>query len=305
METDVLRDLSSRTTALVAVASAHVVRVEGRHRGPASGVVWSADGVVVTASHALERDEEIGVALPSGQEAQAEVLGRDPTTDLAAIRVRAQDLPPASFGEAEGLAAGALVLAVSRPGRSPRASLGIVARAAGEWRAPTGGRVDRYLETTLDLHPGLSGALALGADGAALGIATAGLLRGTAMIVPASTLRRVVKSLLAHGGVRRGYLGVAMVPVRLPAALAEAAGQAEALLVSAVEPESPAARAGLLLGDALLALGGARLAEPSDLLPALEEERIGQPLTVRLVRAGEVREVTVTLGARGERGRRP
>jgi S1-C subfamily serine protease len=124
------------------------------------------------------------------------------------------------------------------------------------------------------------------------------------MILPAATLRRVVKSLLAHGGVRRGYIGVAMVPVRLPAALAGGAGQAEALLVSSVEPDSPAARAGLLLGDALLSIGGRSVTDPSDVLPVLEEERIGDAVAVRVVRAGEVHEATVTIGAR-ERGRHP
>ncbi len=301
MEPDVLTDLSKRVASLVAAASAHVVRVEGRRRGAASGVVWSQDGVVVTASHALERDEGIEVFLPSEQEVRGEVLGRDPTTDLAVVRASASGLSAAAFAEADGLAAGELVLAVSRPGRSARAALGILARAAGEWRAPGGGRVDRFLETTLDLHPGLSGALVLRADGAAIGIATAGLVRGAAMILPATTLRRVVKSLLAHGGVRRGYVGVAMVPVRLPSALASEAGQAEALLVSAVEPDSPAARGGLLFGDALLSIGGRAVTDPSDVLPVLEEDRIGDAVAVRIVRAGEIREVTVTIGAR-ERG---
>src|SRR5512138_3007864 len=115
METDPLVALSNRTAALVSAASAHVVRVDGRHRGPASGVVWSADGVVVTANHALERDEEVDVLLPSGEEAAAEVIGRDPTTDLAALRARASGLAPAALADSGALAAGEIVLAVSRP----------------------------------------------------------------------------------------------------------------------------------------------------------------------------------------------
>jgi S1-C subfamily serine protease len=190
---------------------------------------------------------------------------------------------------------------VSRPGRSPRAALGVLARAAGDYRAAGGGRVDRWLETSLDPAPGVSGALALGASGAALGLATSGLVRGAVMISPPSTLRRVVHALAAHGSVRRGFLGVATFPVRLPPALGAAAGQGGALLVSAVEPDSPAARAGLLLGDALLSLGGIGVTEPADLLPLLEEERIGTAIPVRLVRAGEVREASVTVGARGGR----
>ncbi len=302
MEPDLLSSLSRRTAALVAGCAQHVVRVDGRHRGPASGVLWSEDGLVVTAHHALERDEELEVGLPSGDSAPAELVGRDPTTDLALLRVSATGLARASWSD-EAPEAGELALAVSRPGLRPRAALALVARVAGEYRASGGGRIDRYLETSLDLAPGLSGALVVSAAGGGLGIATAGLVRGAVMIVPPATLRRVVGVLAAHGTVRRGYLGVATFPVRVGAELAPRAGQAGALLVSAVEPESPAARAGLLLGDALLALGDARVSEPGDLLPLLEEERIGQPLPVRLLRGGEVRELTVTLGTRGERAR--
>jgi S1-C subfamily serine protease len=301
---DALTALSRRTAALVSERSPHVARVEGRRRGPASGVVWSADGLVVTAHHVLERDEEVEVGLPSGDTASAEVVGRDPTTDLALLRASATGLSAPVWTD-EASAPGEVVVALSRPGKSIRASLGIVARSAGEYRAAGGGRIDRYVETSLDLAPGLSGSLVVGADGGALGLANAGLVRGAVMVVPAATLRRVVGALAAHGGVRRGFLGVATVPIRL-GALSGRAGQAGALLVSAVEPESPAERGGLLVGDALLALGGAPGAEPGDLLPLLEEERIGHPLAARVVRGGEVRELTLTVGARGGRaGRRP
>ncbi|HEY6104535.1 MAG TPA: PDZ domain-containing protein, partial [Anaeromyxobacteraceae bacterium] len=147
-----------------------------------------------------------------------------------------------------------------------------------------------------------SGALVLDLAGRAVGMATAGLVRGTALVIPLPTLRRVVGQLLAHGQVRRGFLGVATVPVRLPASLEKSAGQAAALLVTTVEEGSPAARGGVLLGDALLAFGGTPLLHPGDLLPLLEEERVGQAVALRLLRAGEVREVAVTVGAR-ERGR--
>jgi S1-C subfamily serine protease len=301
---DALTALSRRTAALVAERAPHVVRVEGRRRGPASGVVWSADGLVVTANHVLERDEEVEIGLPSGDETTAEVVGRDLTTDLALLRASATGLGVPSW-TTELPAPGELVLSLSRPGKSVRAGLGIVARIAGEWRTAGGGKIDRYLETSLELAPGLSGSLVVGAGGAALGIASAGLVRGTVMVVPTSTLHRVVGALAAHGAVRRGFLGVATFPIRL-GALAARAGQPHALLVSAVEPESPAERGGLLVGDALLALGGERLSEPGDLLPLLEEERIGHPIAARVVRGGEVRELTVTVGARGERaGRRP
>src|SRR5512147_478854 len=182
---DLLGLLSNQLAALTAQGAAHVVRVDGGRRFPASGVVWSADGVLVTAHHVLAQDEGVEVGLPSGETVAAEVLGRDPSTDLAALRVRAAGLSPAAWSD-EVAAPGGLCLGISRPGRSPRASLGLVARAAGEWRSRGGGKIDRYLETTLELHAGFSGALVVGPAGQAIGLATAGLLRGTAMAVPPS-----------------------------------------------------------------------------------------------------------------------
>lgn len=299
MEADLLAALSRRTAALVSASSAHVVRVDGRRRGPASGVVWSSDGLIVTAHHVIERDEELEVGLPSGETVPATLVGRDPSTDLALLRASATGLAPAPWTD-EPPATGELVLAISRPGVRPRASLGLLARTAGEFRAAGGGRVDRWVEASLELAPGLSGSLGVAAGGSAVGLASAGLVRGTVLVVPPSTLRRVADALLAHGAVRRGFLGVTTLPVRLPAPAAARAGQQSALLVSAVEDGSPADRAGLLLGDALLSLAGAPLAHAGDLLGLLEEERIGQSVPVRLVRAGEVRELPVTVGARGE-----
>jgi S1-C subfamily serine protease len=297
---ELLTGFSDALTALATQGASHVVRVDGRRRGPASGVVWSADGVVVTTHHTLDRDEEVRVGLPSGDEVPAEVLGRDPSTDLAALRV-AGGLEPAAWGEDTDVKPGALAVGLSRPGRSARVSVGVVARAAGEYRVRGGGRIDRWLETTLELHPGISGSLVLGPDGRAYGLATAGLVRGTAMVVPPATLRRVVKSLLTHGEVRRGYLGIATHPVPLPPEIRARTGEEMALLVSRVEPDSPAARAGIVLGDALLSFGEDTLQDPGELLALLSEDRIGDTVAMKLLRAGEVTQIQVTIGARERR----
>jgi S1-C subfamily serine protease len=304
MDQDLFTQLSSRIADLAARGAAWVVRVNGRRRGPSSGVVWSADGVVVTAHHTLERDEEVEIGLPSGETASGEVIGRDPSTDLALVRVKAPGLSAAEWAAEADLRAGQLVLGISRPGVSPRVALASIARTSGEFRGPAGGKIDRYVETTVDLHPGVSGALLLGPDGLAIGIATSGLVRGAAVAIPPSTLRRVVKALLAHGEIRRGYLGLATTPVPLSPSLRAATGEHVALLVSRVEPDSPAARAGILLGDALLSFGGETLQDPSELLTLLAEDRIGDTVPMKLLRAGEVKDVQVTIGAR-ERGGRP
>jgi S1-C subfamily serine protease len=294
-------ELSRALVETVGRAAAAVVRVDGRRRGSSSGVVWSPDGSIVTAHHGVEGEEEVEVGLPSGETVAAEVVGRDPSTDLALLRARAGGLVPVEWSD-DPLAVGQLLLGVTRPGRGPRAALGMVSRLGDAWRTGGGGRIDRYVEIDLAPHPGFSGGLVLDLSGRAVGLAMAGLARGTPLALPAATVRRVIEALLAHGAIRRGYLGVATLGVRLPPGLAEATGSAAALLVSAVEEESPAARAGLSLGDLLVTLDDVPLHDVGDLLPLLDEERIGHVARARIARGGALQEVAVTIGARGGAG---
>jgi S1-C subfamily serine protease len=292
-----IAELSESLAQQVEQAAPWVVRVEGRRGPPGSGVVFGADGLVVAASHAVEREEEIEVGLAGGETAAARLLGRDPALDLAVLQLPRGGLAAATWSDQEPRV-GQLVLELSRPGRGPRAALGVVARVGPEWRTPAGGRVERYLELDLRLRPGYSGSLLVDAAGRGLGLCAGGLLRGAALALPPAALRRAVTAIAAHGGVRRGFLGVATLPVRLP----PGAGQEAALLLTGVEPGSPAERAGLALGDALLAVEGQALRHAGELLPFLEEERIGTPLQARVWRSGALREVQVVVE---ERGRRP
>ena len=289
--------LSEAFAAVVEKSSASVVRVEARRRSPSSGIVWSSDGLVVTAQHAVERDEEIEVGFFDGRTAEAKLVGRDPGSDVALLRVAATDLAVPSWSAAEPKV-GHLVLSVARPGRTARASMGIVSAVSGEWRSPAGGRLERYLQTDIALQPGFSGSLLVDARGNALGMNTASLLRGHSLAVPTETLRRVAEALIAHGRMRRAFVGLGSMPIRLPGKAARASGQESALLVIAVQPDGPADLSGVLLGDALLALDGHALTQVDDLIEALTEERIGAELVFRVLRAGEVREIAVRAGAR-------
>jgi S1-C subfamily serine protease len=293
-------DLSARLATLVEGAAPGVVRVEGRRRAASSGVVVAADQVV-TAHHCLEWDEGIRVGLADGKTASAALVGRDPSTDLALLRVEGSGLTPSAWGSVDELKAGHLVLALSRPDRGLRAALGIVSTTGGAWRTYAGGRIERYVETDLGLHPGFSGGLVVDTAGQALGIQTAGLVRGAAIVVPGPTVRRVSEALAAHGHVRRGFLGVGTMPVRLGPDQEKAVGQAHALLVTSVQPDSGAGRGGLLLGDALLAFDGHPLHRPGDLLSRLDEDAIGRTVTLRVLRAGAVQDVPVTVGPRDAR----
>jgi S1-C subfamily serine protease len=260
-------------------------------------VVWE-DGVVVTTHHALERDEDIVVGLADGGKRTAMLAGRDPGTDLAALRVEGLGAAPPSWAELDGLKVGHLVMAVGRPGRTAQARWGVVAALGDSWRTAGGGKLDRYLEADLSLFPGFSGSALVDASGRVRGLNTAGLLRGAATTVPTPTVRRVVEALLSHGEIRRGYLGIGTQPVRLGPELEAKLGQATGLLVSSVQPGSPAAQAGVALGDVLLALDGTALGHPAELFPLLEEDRIGARARARVARGGEPRELEIVVGSR-------
>jgi S1-C subfamily serine protease len=296
--TSVLQNLSDALAATVQAAGSSLVRVEGRGRLPASGVVWSGDGVIVTAHHVVEQDENIGVGLPDGQTVAATLVGRDPTTDLAVLRAQATNLTPPTWVEPDALRVGHLVLAVGRPGRTVQATLGIVSALGKSWQTPAGGQLDHYLQTDVVMYPGFSGGPLVNATGQVLGLNTSALLRGISLTVPTPTVQRVVETLLTHGRIRRGYLGVGAQPARLPTSLAQQLGQEMALLVVSVEPGSPAEQGGLLLGDAIVALDGQPIRHIDELMAQLSGERVSTAVPVRIVRGGQVQDLTVTIGER-------
>ena len=294
---EVALEVSNQLARAVERAAPAVVRVDGRRRGPATGVVFRADGLIVTADHVLEWDEGIEVLLPDGATLPATLLGRDPSTDLAVLRVKADGLAVPAWSDAPPKV-GNLVLALARSTHGPRAVHGIVAAAGAAWRTPAGGQVDRYLETDIGVFPGYSGSLLVDGSGAALGLNNAGVLRGASMALPAATLARVVEALATHGHIRRGFLGVGTIPVGLGAAKGAAAGQDAGLMVTSVQPGTPAAQGGVLLGDVLLAFDGAALSRPRDLLARLDEGSVGRSVPLRVLRAGEPKDLAVTVGSR-------
>ena len=254
----------------------------------------------------MEWDEGIAVGLADGGSAPARLVGRDPSTDLALLKVEATGLAVPRWAEAASVKVGHLALALTRPGRSVRASLGIVSVRGESWRTPAGGRLDSYLQTDIARHPGLSGGLLTLPGGDAVGVNTTGLLRAQCLAIPVATVRRVTEALLTHGRVRRGYLGVGTYAVRLPERLARELKQPSALLIVSVEDDGPAAQAGLHLGDVLVAFDGQPLQRPGDLLPLLDETRVGATIEARVLRAGELRTMSVTVALRNrgpERGR--
>jgi S1-C subfamily serine protease len=296
-----LLSLSNDLAAAVERAARAVVTVHARPRLPSTGVLWRP-GIVVTAEHTVRVDEEIRVTWSDGRAAPATLVGRDPGTDLAVLRIGESDPTTAEIGDSAELKVGHLVLAV---GYGPRASWGVVSAVGGAWRTGRGGEVDRLLRVDLVLYPGFSGGPLVDASGKVAGLVTSGLSRQLELAVPTATVTRVVDELLATGRVSRGYLGVGLQPVALPEALGRLAPGADArgLIVVGVVADGPAAHAGLMLGDVLVALEGTPLHDLGDVQAAIAGRRAGTAVTVSLFRAGTPLDVAVTLAERPSRRR--
>jgi len=297
MSSNAAQDLSNALADAVERVGPSVVRIDTGRRRPASGLVWSADGLIVTTAHGLEREDGLEVSLESGQVHAATVVGADASSDIALLRVEAARLPVSERAPVDGLRRGQLVLALSRPGRTVRSTLGVISALADEWRAPGGGKIERYIQSDVSVEPGFSGGPLLDASGRVLGLNSAGLLRSTALALSTVTIERVVSALLAHGQIQRGYLGVSSTPARLPQALAESVAQRVGLVVTGLQPGGPAEAAGLLLGDVLLSVDGQALESIAD-LQAVLEDRANRAVPVRLLRAGAAHELSVTPSAR-------
>ncbi len=295
---EVLTTLSENLAGIVEAVGASVVRVEARRRRPGSGIAWSADGTIVTAEHLIERDEEISVGLPDGRVVPATLVGRDSTTDLAVLRAQGASLTPPAWVGPDDLRVGHMMLALGRPGRTMRAALGIINALGDNWRTPRGGQIDRYVQADVGLSPGFSGGPLVDMAGKGRGLNTRGMFQRTTLTIPVPTLRRVVETLLLHGRVRRGYLGIGTQPVPLPAKMRQQLGQDGGLLVHSVAPGSPAEHGGQLQGDIIVTFEGTPIRRPDDLMAILSGDRVGRALSLRIIRGGQLHELNVVVGER-------
>lgn len=337
---EVLRNLSDALAGTVEQTGAGVVRVEGRRRLPATGVVWSEDGLVITAHHVVENDENLQVGLPNGETVAATLVGRDPGSDIAVLRVQSKLTPVRWATDADVLRVGHLVLAMGRPGQSVQATLGVVS-AIGEnmeenidvdvmirkvmsphmgpqaerWVERTTEKVRRRakrwgphmmwmargtgvqgaIQTDVTMYPGFSGGPLVDASGVVYGINTSAL-RGASMTIPVQAIRNVAESLLQHGRIRRGFLGIGAQPVRLPEAQQKELDQETGLLIVSVESGSPAENGGIFLGDIIVALDGQAVAHLEELLSLLNGERVGKEVPLQIIRGGQLQEIQVTIG---------
>jgi S1-C subfamily serine protease len=290
-------DLQQGFAAAVQAAGASTVRIERERAMATSGTVFSED-VVVTSQHALRHADDAKIVDAQGVERTAQLVGVDAGTDLAVLRVEGGGLTAPRFAAHDTLQVGQFAIALGRPGVAIRASLRIIGLLSDEVQTPQGGRIERYIESDRGLPPGFRGGPLVNAEGLVIGMNTDALLRGCDLTLPHSTLARVVAELVAHGRMRRGYLGVATQPLRLPAALRETLKQRSGALVVDVADGGPAHTAGLRFGDVIVAIDAAQVRGPRE-LSALLADRIGTPVSVKYVRAGQQESVQVTLAERG------
>ncbi|HZS82810.1 MAG TPA: S1C family serine protease [Stellaceae bacterium] len=289
---------SEHLAGLVERAADSVVAVESGSRWPASGIHWRP-GLVVTAEEALARDDEITLALPGGRSLPASLVGRDPTTDVALLRFEPGDLPAAALGDAGAARAGSIVVAVGSHDGAPAAALGLVAVAGGPWESRRGGTIDLLMRLDLRLPPGAEGGALIDAEGRVLGMAVSGPRR-RALAIPRSTIDRVVDQLLAKGRIPRGYLGAGLHAVALGTRKGEAPASERkgGILVVSLDPEGPGARAGLLIGDVILAWNGTPVARVRDVMRLLGADSVGGTVRLALLRGGASAALDVVIGER-------
>ncbi len=285
-----LQNLSNDLAAAVERAGRAVFAVNGRARLGSTGVHWR-QGLVVTADHTVHVDEEVTITGPDGRALTARVAGRDPTIDVAVLKVDAPGVAVADVADSDAVRVGHIVLAL---GAGPRASWGVVSSVGDA----------RMLHLDLTLYPGFSGGPLVDAQGRVVGINTSGASRHWQLAIPAAAVNRVVDELQRRGRIPRAYLGVSTQPVRLPEPVRQRLNldQQTAVIVVEVQTASPAAAAGLTIGDVIVSLGATRIADPTDLKSALRPDRVGESITASVLRGGEPKDLMVTVGERPRRG---
>jgi S1-C subfamily serine protease len=289
---------SDHATQLVERSAGSIVAIHSGGRGSSSGIHWRS-GVIVTAEEVLERDEDIKVTLPGGRIVEASLAGRDPSTDLAVLRFQPDGLPTVPNTDAPPLRPGHVVLAIGNHEGAPIANFGIVSTVGGAWHSLRGGTIDSLIRLDLVLSAAAEGGALIDAHGSVVGMAVLGPRRRV-LAIPTSTINRMVDQLLARGHVFRGYLGAGLQPLRRgrPSHGTQPSSSGRGVLVVSVDPEGPAARAGLLVGDIVMTWNAKPLDRVREVMQLLGADSAGSTVDLGLIRGGTPTAVKVVIGER-------
>jgi S1-C subfamily serine protease len=292
-----LSNFSTNLADLVERASQSAVAIEARHRMGSSGFLWKP-GFIVTADHAIRREEDIPVILPGGNRVSAAIAGRDPDTDIAVLRTDGS-IPVPALATSGSLRTGEIVVAIGRHEPGPLAAMGIVSTASGPWKTWRGGHLDSLLRLDLGAWPRSSGSVVVDVQGRFAGMLTTGLTRTAPVAIPAATIARVATELAERGHVARGYLGISLQPIPLPAAYEKTLNRSQrsGVMVLTTEPEGPAETGGILVGDIVVEIGGQPVTDTDDMQTSLRGA-IGKELPVIVLRGGQRMELRVKVGER-------
>ncbi len=297
-----LQAYSDELANVVAQVTRSVVRVEARQRVAGTGIIWTSEGAIVTADHVVEREENIRVAV-DGQVFEAELAGRDPTTDLAVLKIKASNLIPAQVADSKSLKQGNLVFAVGRPWGAEAIVSGGIVSALGKFGGNSGWGnqfKEGLIHSDVTLYPGFSGGPLADASGRVVGINSSVLGRDLSLAIPSETVARIAEQLLTKGRIERGYLGVGVQKIPLQQSLAQKLGlsQETGLMILQVETGTNAEKAGFLPGDILIGLNGTTIARVRELNRWLASESGGRSVNARVIRGGEIKEFPITVGVR-------
>jgi S1-C subfamily serine protease len=307
MSSTAIADLSAFSRALadlVEKAALGVVAVKAAPYRVVSGLILREDLVAVS-NHTLRREDRVPIETIGGMQAVGTILGRDPTVDLAFLKVETNKLKALTAADPASLSAGTLAAVVGLTiDAGPSASLGILGAVAGSRRTWRGGTLDHFFRLDVNLCPSQSGAAVVNAEGHLIGLATPALLRHSAVAVPLLTLNRIADELLQEGRIRHGYLGVGLHPVEVPASVRDKLGVTPevGLILLSVEPNSAADKAGWLVGDILISLEGKPINDIDELQTALRGNTVGRSLKSSLLRGGQLIETQVTVLERKQKG---
>jgi S1-C subfamily serine protease len=308
---DAYSEAVSGAVARVAPAVAHVRvererRARGRQEGAGSGFLITPDGYLVTNSHVAGGAAAIEITLSDGRVANAEVVGDDPDSDLAVLKAGIGDVAWCRFGNSASVRVGQIAIAIGSPyGFQHSVTAGVVSALGRSMRAQSGRLLDNIIQTDAALNPGNSGGPLVDSRGAVVGVNTAIIhsAQGICFAIGASTAEQVAIALLREGRVRRAYLGIGGVTLALPTRVVRHFNLAlnAGVRVESVAADSPASRAGLAVGDVVIALDGAPVGGIDDLQRLLGADAIGRRTTIEAVRRGRLLRIDVTLVEAGQR----
>jgi len=299
MSKNILVEFSNAMADAAEIAGRSTVMVDARHRFPASGIAFAKD-LILTADHVIERDEDIKVTLADGTVMAARLVGRDPGTDLAVLKLDRPEAAPAQVSETPARV-GQFVLAVGRPSTSGiQSSFGTINSIGGPVRTGRGSMLEGYIKTDVVSYPGFSGGPLVNGDGTIFGINTSGFGNNGAITIPADIALKIAETLAKHGKIKRGFLGIRSQIVELTADAKSALKreQSTGLLLVGLEPNSPAGKGGLLVGDILVGVAGESAADQDDLFVRLSGDVVGKSVAIDILRGGKLESINVLIGER-------